>query len=74
MLLWEPFCCITNVSIDLELQGFIQSPFSDFSFSNVRVFFSLVSSLLYDNKLNIFGFETFETDLVSGKHIFTNNL
>lgn len=73
MLLWEPFCCITNVLIDLELQGFIQSPFSDFSFSNVRGF-SLVSSLLYDNKQNIFGFETFETDLVSGKHIFTNNL
>lgn len=39
MLLWEPFCCITNVLIDLELQGFIQSPFSDFSFSNVRFFF-----------------------------------
>lgn len=73
MLLWEPFCCITNVLIDLELQGFIQSPFSDFSFSNVRGF-SLVSSLLYDNKQNILGFETFETDLVSGKHIFTNNL
>lgn len=72
MLLWEPFCCITNVLIDLELQGFIQSPFSDFSFSNVRGF-SLVSSLLYDNKQNILGFETFETDLVSGKHIFTNN-